>query len=74
MELHEKEGIKDILSKCKKFDSVFIILKNGKEYTGKILNVSLFSFHLQLHGSRSYYDAIIRIDDVSSVEFQVRGT
>ncbi|MFX1257920.1 MAG: hypothetical protein ACFFAN_08680 [Promethearchaeota archaeon] len=73
MELNEKEGIKEILLKLKKSDSVNIILKNGKEYIGKILNVGILCIQLQLHGNRSFYDSIIRIDDISAVEFKVRG-
>jgi len=63
--------IKDILEKTKGV-VVGILLKNGKMYQGIVETIGQFNIHVQLTGERSFFDAIIQIDDISAVEFQVR--
>ncbi|MFX1503495.1 MAG: hypothetical protein ACFFDH_21205 [Promethearchaeota archaeon] len=72
MEYNENYTIKDYLTKFRnKF--VYILLTSGKEYLGIIKDVGQFCLILEQKGQRSYYDSIIRIDDITSVEIQVRG-
>ncbi|MFW9988080.1 MAG: hypothetical protein ACFFC3_05450 [Candidatus Odinarchaeota archaeon] len=73
MELNENYTIKDYLIKLRT-KNVYIILNSGKEYLGIIKDVGQFCLILEQKGQRSYFDSIIRIDDISSVEFQVRGS
>ena len=71
MELQANNTIKDILNKLKTKD-VYILLRSGKEYTGSIKDVGEFCVVLAQTGSRSFYDSIIRIDDISAIEIRVR--
>jgi len=72
MEYNENYTIKDYLTKLRTKDT-YILLNSGKEYSGIIKDVGQFCLILEQKGNRSYYDSIIRIDDISSVELQVRG-
>jgi len=71
MDLKNTDTIKDILERNmgKKLE---LLLKNGKIYTCIIHNIGQFCVHVELLGERSFFDAIIRIDDISTIEFQVR--
>ncbi|MFX1365331.1 MAG: hypothetical protein ACFFCE_03525 [Promethearchaeota archaeon] len=71
MEYNENYTIKDYLTKLQTKE-VYIILNSGKEYLGTIKEVGQFCLILEQKGNRSYYDSIIRIDDISSVEIKVR--
>ena len=64
--------IKDILGNTKGV-VVDILLKNGKMYQGIVETIGKFNIHLKLTGERSFFDAIIQIDEICAVEFQVRG-
>lgn len=72
MDYNENYTIKDYLTKLRTKDA-YILLNSGKEYLGIIKDVGQFCLILEQKGKRSYYDSIIRIDDISSVEIQVRG-
>ncbi len=73
MEFNEKEEMKDVLLKLKNSDYVEIVLNSGKAYTGVILEVGIYNVRIKLAGPRSYYDAILKIEDITAVEFKVRG-
>lgn len=73
MELKENYTIKDVLIKLRAKE-VYVLLKSGKEYYGIIMNVGQHCVALEQKGNRSFFDAIIRIDDISAVEIQVRGS
>ncbi len=61
----------DVLTKLKG-KSVDIDLKNGQAISCKIKNVGQFCVHVERTDSKSFYDVIIRNDDVSAVEMRVR--
>ena len=73
MEIPENYTIKDVLIKLRTKETL-IILKSGKEYSGIIKNVGQFYVVLEQTGSRSFYDSIIRIEDISAIEIRVRGS
>lgn len=72
MELKESDTLKDVLLKLQDKE-VYVILKSGKEYLGIIKEVGQHCAVLEQTGNRSFYDSIMRIDDISAVEIQVRG-
>lgn len=63
------EILKQLLAAKKK---IAIILRNGTKYQGKIIEIGQFKLRLKLEGNKSFFDAFIRIEDVSAVEVQVR--
>ena len=71
MELRDNDTLKDVLSRVLDKD-VYVLLKSGKEYLGKIKKVGELCVQLEQKGNRSFYDSIIRIDDISAVEIRVR--
>ncbi|MFW9991714.1 MAG: hypothetical protein ACFFD4_06615 [Candidatus Odinarchaeota archaeon] len=73
MELKEKDTMKDVLLSLKKHGKpVLILLRSGKSYTGIIQTVGMHCIALQLRGDRSFFDAMIRIEDIAAAEVQVR--
>ena len=52
---------------------IFIQLKNGKEYYGKIEELGDHFLYLKMEGNRSYYNALIDLTQITSVEIKVRG-
>jgi len=52
---------------------IFIQLKNGKEYCGRIEELGDYFLYLKMEGNRSYYNAFIDITQISSIEIKVRG-
>lgn len=72
MEYNKNNTIKDYLTKLRT-KNTYILLKSGKEYLGIIKDVGQFCVILEQKGNRSYFDSIIRIEDISAVEVQVRG-
>ncbi|MFX1408389.1 MAG: hypothetical protein ACFFBW_15670 [Promethearchaeota archaeon] len=74
MELKENDTIKDILLSAKKEDkTIDILLKSGKIYNGNIKKIGLHCISLDQKGNRSYFDVIIRIDEISAIEVRIRG-
>jgi hypothetical protein len=71
MELKESDTLKDILLKLQDKE-VYILLKSGKEYLGIIKKVGALLTILEQKGKRSFFDSIIRNDDISAVEIKVR--
>ena len=73
MSFNAKGSMKDLLTsllKAKK--TVYVILNSGKEYVGIILKVEQNLVVLQTEGSRNFYDAVIRVEDIIAVEVKVR--
>jgi small nuclear ribonucleoprotein (snRNP)-like protein len=66
--------LKDALLELKNNNQIiFLQLKNGKEYCGKIEDLGDHFLYLKMEGNRSYYNALIDITQVASVEIKVRG-
>lgn len=74
MELKNNDTIKDILAKLVGKDkTISIVLKSGKDYSGEIQTLGEFCVSLKQSGNRSFYDALIRIEDISAIEVKVRN-
>ena len=74
MSFNVKGTMRDLLtSLLKTKKTVYVILNSGKEYVGIILKVEQSLVVLQTEGSRNFYDAVIRIEDITAVEVKVRG-
>jgi small nuclear ribonucleoprotein (snRNP)-like protein len=52
---------------------VFISLRSGKTYQGRIKAVGDHFLHLERIAGKDFYDALIRIEDISAVEAKFRG-
>ncbi len=66
--------IKDVLTKIEATGvKVDIILRNAKTYQGTVESVGHHNVRLKQTGSRSFYDAFIKIEDISAVEVQVQN-
>ncbi|MHA2294998.1 MAG: hypothetical protein ACXAEU_08655 [Candidatus Hodarchaeales archaeon] len=73
MEMKEKDTFKDMLVSAKKQDKpVDVHLKSGKSFNGNIITVGVHCLALKLRGNKSFFDAIIRIEDIAAIEVQVR--
>lgn len=72
MELTKDDSFTNVLLKLKG-QSVDIILKNGQTRTGKIKLESDFFIQVERQDSKSFYDSIIRNEDISAVEMKVRS-
>ncbi len=74
MELKENDTIKDvILFALREKKPILVLLKSGKEYNGIIKIIGLHCVSLEQKGNRSFFDAIICIEDISAIEIKVRG-
>lgn len=74
MSFNAKGTMKDLLTsllKAKK--TVYVILNSGKEYVGIILKVEQNLVVFQTQGKKNFYDAVIRIENITAVEVKVRG-
>lgn len=66
--------LKDALLELKNNKQIiFIQLKSGKEYCGKIEDLGDHFLYLKMEGNRSYYNALIDITKIISIEIKVRG-
>lgn len=72
MKFKESNTIKDILIALINKE-VLILLKPGKEYAGIIKTVGVHCMVLEQTNERSLFDAIISIDDISTIETKVRS-
>ncbi len=52
--------------------SMYINLKSGKTYQGILKSVGDHLIHLDKVSERNFFDALIRIDDISAIEAQFR--
>ncbi len=53
--------------------NLYISLKSGKTYQGILKSVGDHLIHLEKVSERNFFDALIRIDDISAIEAQFRG-
>ncbi len=53
--------------------NLYISLKSGKTYQGILKSVGDHLIHLEKVSERNFFDALIRIDDISAIEVQFRG-
>lgn len=51
---------------------VTVLLRSGKEYGGTVAEVRAQSVVLKSLSGKEFYDAIVRLDDVSAVEIRNR--
>jgi small nuclear ribonucleoprotein (snRNP)-like protein len=51
---------------------VYVNLRSGKIYQGSLKAVGDHWIHLEKVAERTFYDALIRIDDISAIEAQFR--
>ena len=51
----------------------FVTLKSGKTLSGDIKEVKNGLLHLEKIDGRDYFDALIRVEDISAFEIQFRG-
>jgi len=72
MKFEESNTIKDTLIVLINKE-VLILLKSGKEYVGIIKTVGVHCIVLEQTNERSFFDAIISIDDISTIETKVRS-
>ncbi len=73
MDIIKNATITDILNSIKKKgDNTQIHMKSGKDFTGKIQSVGLNFVVLEESGKKSFFDAIININEISAVEVQSR--
>ena len=75
MEFESSATIPDILRKIKSENATCdILVKSGKNFSGTIQFLNNFIVVLQLTGARSFYDAIIRVEDISVIEIKARSS
>ena len=51
----------------------YVTLKSGKTLSGDIKEVKNSLLHLEKIEGRNYFDALIRVEDISAFEIQFRG-
>lgn len=73
MELRKNEEFIEILSKLKG-KPANIILKNGESISCEIKTVGQSCTLIERKDSKSFYDMIIRNDDISAIEMKVRAS
>ena len=52
---------------------VSIHLRSGTTYQGSLKSVGDHFIHLEKMGGKDFFDALIRIEDISAIEVQFRG-
>ena len=52
--------------------TVGVSLRNGTSVRGDILEIGSYCVVMELKGAKSFFDTVIRIEDISSFEIQVR--
>ncbi len=73
MELKDDATIGEVLQAAKQADKIVTVdMSNDKTYRGKVTQVGMHHVRLELQGDKAFYDALIRIEHISSVEIQVR--
>lgn len=66
-------GMRDALLQLAAGQPIEVTLANGKAFAGQLGTVGAHTMILTKLSGKDYYDALIRIDDVSSIEVRVRG-
>ena len=73
MNINQEATMKDVLSAAQQQEKlVNVILSCGKTYNGTIAQVGTYHVRLELKDQMAFYDAVIRLEHVSSVEVPVR--
>jgi small nuclear ribonucleoprotein (snRNP)-like protein len=62
-----KDNLKSLTDK-----DIYVSLRSGKVYQGRVKSVGEHFVHLEKIAGRDFYDALIRIDDISAVEVKFR--
>jgi small nuclear ribonucleoprotein (snRNP)-like protein len=63
-----KDNLKMFIGK-----NIYISLRSGKTYQGVLKSVGDHFIHLEKISERNFFDALVRIDDISAIEAQFRG-
>tara|TARA_B100000959_G_C14711482_1_gene513117 strand:+ start:194 stop:421 length:228 start_codon:yes stop_codon:yes gene_type:complete len=75
MELKASMRVRDLLKQVhQERRQVCIHLDGGAELVGMVVDVGEQNVVLSQLVSREHFDALVRLDDVSAVEVQVRGS
>lgn len=73
MNLKDRETMSDMLTKAKlENKTVDVLLRNGTSIKGDILDIGAYCLVMELKGAKSFFDTVIRIEDISSFDIQVR--
>jgi hypothetical protein len=51
---------------------IYVNLRSGKVIQGRVKSVGEHLLHLEKIGGRDFYDALVRIDDISAIEAKFR--
>jgi small nuclear ribonucleoprotein (snRNP)-like protein len=62
-----KDNLKSLTDK-----DIYVSLRSGKVYQGRLKSVGEHLIHLEKIAGRDFYDALIRIDDISAIEARFR--
>jgi hypothetical protein len=73
VEISQNAAIGDILMKLPRDKEVQVHLRSGETFDGTISKVTMNLLVLKLRGERSFYDATIRLEDVSAFEVKARS-
>ncbi len=52
--------------------SVVLVLNNGAKVKGKVKSLSKGIVHIEMLGNKSFYDAVVKINDISAIQAKVR--
>jgi len=62
-----KDNLKSLTGK-----DIYVSLRSGKVYQGRVKSVGDHLLHLEKIVGKEFYDALIRIDDISAIEARFR--
>ena len=62
-----KDNLKSLTDK-----DIYVNLRSGKVYQGRVKSVGDHFVHLEKIVGKEFYDALIRIDDISAIEVRFR--
>jgi ferredoxin-fold anticodon binding domain-containing protein len=63
-----KDNLKMFIGK-----NVYVTLRSGKIYQGYLKSVGDHLIHLEKIAGKDFFDALIRLEDISAFEAQFRG-
>ncbi len=72
MEIKKNETFIDVLTK-QVGKTVDVVLKTGQVINCKVILVGQFCTHIERLDSKSFYDTIIRNEDIVAIEVKVRS-
>lgn len=52
--------------------SVVLVLNNGVKVKGQVKSLSKGIVHIEMLGNKSFYDAVVKINDISAIQAKVR--